>query len=563
MKYSKSSRRMFLQGSGQFLLAIPFLPSMLPRAAWGQSPTVMKRFITIMTNFDLGHNANWIPNMNPNNFRNIPAPANLDPRGFRWQQLRDFAPNGGTPLAPIYGTAFNSYLNRMNIVRGLDFSYRYGHGVAQNLGSIQRNPLHSSTSGMQRIASIDYVLSQNSRVNPTRRAPTLIGNRFREGDGLTVNDAQGGNAGQNPIDRFNDLYTSLFTNVPETGSDPVTITTPPHPRRDILNRVMEDYQRLRGHRNISRDDRQALTAAMDRFSDIHRRLPNGSTMTQTRSCQHRQMESANGSISGRVGEDLQANRLLVDMVTAAIMCNVNNIYTITLRTPFTRAVSGMPGFFSSFPDRDFHQSVSHKPWNRAPDGQYVWQWMANYQARIAQGFIAPLIASLEGITDPSNGESLLHNSLLFASWESGQVHSHRSAPAILAGNAGGALSSGHYLDYSDRTTPERGVDGGGDNGRPRFNNDPSSLSFSNNYQGVSYNRLLVTILQAMGMQPSEYEDRNLNRRYHNRNDIGDQNRGLTSIGGYGHAGNTVNRNDNASAIAGFDLRQFGNPLPFV
>ena len=35
--YNKKSRRQFLVGSGKTLLALPLLPSLLPRTAWGQS----------------------------------------------------------------------------------------------------------------------------------------------------------------------------------------------------------------------------------------------------------------------------------------------------------------------------------------------------------------------------------------------------------------------------------------------------------------------------------------------------------------------------------------------
>src|SRR5258708_6176580 len=66
MKYNPISRRMFLQGAGSTMLAIPFLPSMLPRSAWGQTIVPPKRFISVVSEYDIGHNSNWYPNLGTN-----------------------------------------------------------------------------------------------------------------------------------------------------------------------------------------------------------------------------------------------------------------------------------------------------------------------------------------------------------------------------------------------------------------------------------------------------------------------------------------------------------------
>lgn len=181
-------------------------------------------------------------------------------------------------------------------------------------------------------------------------------------------------------------------------------------------------------------------------------------------------------------------------------------------------------------------------------------WAANHQGLIIQQVLAPLIANLSSAIDPTNNRTFLYNSLILTSFESGTTHSEHSIPAILAGNAGGALNSGNYIDYSDRTYT------------PRLNpnepsSDPNNERFLGNYQGVSYNRLLVTILQAMGVQPSEYENPTLNRHWYGRSDIGARNANLTRIGGYGYPGVTPEDSYQRAAVSGVDLRQFGNVLP--
>ena len=59
----------------------------------------------------------------------------------------------------------------------------------------------------------------------------------------------------------------------------------------------------------------------------------------------------------------------------------------------------------------------------------------------------------------------------------------------MAGSAGGALNTGYYVDYIDW-----------DQGYANPIDDWGTL-----IPGLPHNRLLVTILQAMGLQPADYE----------------------------------------------------------
>ena len=145
----------------------------------------------------------------------------------------------------------------------------------------------------------------------------------------------------------------------------------------------------------------------------------------------------------------------------------------------------------------------------------------------------------------------------------GLVHSAHSIPIITAGNAGGAFKSGNYVDYADRSR--------GPVGSENFSSTIGAADFTSNWRGVSYNRLLVTILQSMGITPAEYEDKTLNNQVNNRSDIGAQNQGLTDIGGWGHAAghdidnapDTYFRSATKSMLADYDLKQFKNKLPII
>ena len=124
MKINKINRRMFLQGSGGALVSIPFLASLLPRETWAQANTTIRRFISIRSSYEIGHNSCWLPN-DGSNIYNLPQPTNVvaginGHHNVRWQNLRDFAPTNSSVLAPFYGNLASPYLESMNILRGLD-----------------------------------------------------------------------------------------------------------------------------------------------------------------------------------------------------------------------------------------------------------------------------------------------------------------------------------------------------------------------------------------------------------------------------------------------------------
>lgn len=541
---------MFLQGMGRTLMSVPFLPSLLPKQAWGQMNSVPKRFVSLHSTFETGHNSLWLPRIGgsvtnliqPNRTLNV---TNHHP--VRWQPLTEFASSSSTPLAPLYGTHLNPYLQSLNIMRGLDVMYRYGHGSGASLGAL--SDADNARGTIAQIPTIDTILAANQRINPTRRL--IYGGANGSWEGISISNSGLRNS---RIEYLDVLYRTLFDNgnYPEGGS-----TTPiptGHPKRDVLSRVLEDYNRVRNSRNISALDRNALSDAMDKMSDVHRSLASASTTPLA--CSHRNLSRPGGFFIDNILSSETHSRALVDMITAAIICDTGRIFTFGFNMAYDQ--------YSGFTDPtfnyvgDWHQDISHRPFAMT-NGRVNWEWVGHRQSFMVSRVFAPLLQRLSTAIDPSNGQSYLYNSIIHMTFESGQVHSHSSHPTIIAGQAGGALTTGNYIDYSNRA---EGPWSGADN----FSATPGAADFSNNYRGVNYNRFLVTILQAMGMSPTEYEVARL-QQVANRTDIGTQNANLGDIGGYGYAFN-VDRNANLydvanafSAFRHYDLRQFRNPLP--
>lgn len=543
---------MFLQGSGGALLAIPFLESLLPSTAWGQAASTPKRFLALIDRQDIGHNSNWIPNLSGNPY-NIPQPANsttINGEKFFYQQLSDFT-QGGRELAPMYGTALNPYLNSINIMRSLDHSCRRAHDTSRVLGGL--GFWDDYYGDLQRIPTIDQVI--NEKVGDGR--PVIFGGDTGA-DFMSLARAPGSSMRATWLGvSLQELYNSIFRNGTFPDSSTVSSSTS---RRDVLSRVLGDFTRVMNSRNISALDKVVLSNALDKMSDVQR----GLAALPSAQCSYKSLNVGTYG-TWQMSPIPQAGKALADLLTVSMMCDAARVFTIGTEV-FQDVLQG---------EVYDHQTTSHTPWApvAAAGGKFEWQIMGLRHKPIFTNFIAPLLQNLSTTIDPSNGQSLLYNSLVYISRESGQVHGWGSQPVITAGNAGGAITSGNYIDFADRTKggPFEGCDTNNATDNTRlFDTTPGSQYFSNNWRGLLYNRVLVTCLQAMGLTPVDYENRTLNAQLYNQTTLGAQNTNLTSIGGYGYAYDfDVKKSISATRpieqvvtdIKFYDLNTFGRKLP--
>src|SRR5690349_13578937 len=155
MKHDPIRRRMFLQGAGGVLLALPFLPSLLAREARAQSTTAPRRFIAVKS-YSTQIIRSWYPSYSgngytaraydPNNGK-LDGTTNLkealtqssgrhsDGKEYfaRWAPLSDLAAGGR--FSEILGPAFNPFLSKMLLLRGLDFMPDTNHNQGGMLGN--------------------------------------------------------------------------------------------------------------------------------------------------------------------------------------------------------------------------------------------------------------------------------------------------------------------------------------------------------------------------------------------------------------------------------------------
>ncbi|MEZ4237429.1 MAG: DUF1552 domain-containing protein [Myxococcota bacterium] len=489
------SRRHLLRGAGGALLAVPLLESMASRAALAQPPP--KRLI-VMKSFSTQLIREWYPTLRGNGYQlhdEVYSDWKADGTTLLHEPLAggpytqaplvDFTKGDGAGgVSGILGPRLDPFLSKLLLIRGLDFlpsvNHNYG-GILGNYSSCTAaTPCDADT--LADIPTIDQVLAYAEKFYPTQPWARHLHVSQGVEDTMSYTDfgVYGGPVQQlkartNPLDAWNDLFG---------GFDPNAGAQPDGSRDKLLiDGVLEDYQRLRDHRRLSAADRQALDQYVTLVTELQAKL----ATTQVLSCTVPEAPEALANNSGTDPADIERKwSLFLDVVVAGLMCDQTRIVTMGLH----KALG--PG-----PDPDDPVLVGHYHSEDASGGTWhglAHDWgnensrrmLAGINAWLAEFVFAELLERLD--VDEGGGSTFLDNSLVYWGNELGFNHIAYSVPCILAGSAGGFLQTGRYLDYVDW------------NGRAYFGQEDGTV-----IKGIPHNRLLVTILQAMGLEPADYE----------------------------------------------------------
>jgi hypothetical protein len=479
-------RRQFLRGLGGTLLAIPFLPSLLPRGARAQPLARPKFFVNMST----PNGGAWNEQMFPDDSM-LTESMTYAGRSIQRGALAAAESGGQSSLSTVL-TAPTSrltprLLGKMNVIAGLDMPYALAHHTGGYLGNYARNDDASYGKG-KAIPTLDQVMAYSPSFYPDlsgilTRSMHLGSNDSQRTVSWYWADPNAKAGGIIPIPGTSDsigLFKKIFVAPPPGGSGGAT-------RTPVIDRVFENYQRLRqGNRRLSTADKQRLDDHLARLQEIQRRSK------IVVSCSGVQPPTINaapywkGGPAG-VSNSTIAYQLLNDVMVAAFLCGTSRIATIdadTRQGPFTDYVGGFVG------TTDFH-SLIHltSQTNDIPTAQQSQAKVYPAWQQFFQNAFLDLITKLD--VDDGTGQTLLDNALVV--WEqecSAITHEQASIPVVMAGGAGGALQTGYYIDYRNRAIA-----------RP-FYNSGAKQTFN---PGIVWNQWMGTKLQAMGVQPSEYE----------------------------------------------------------
>jgi hypothetical protein len=463
------SRRTVLRGAAGFTLALPLLPSLLDKeaeAAIGGGP---KRFVA----FGTDHGGIWQQSMYP---ANAPAEALFSYGGHQVRQgaLSYSTAGSVASISPVLSgdaqVLTSALAQKINLIRGLDVTFYLAHHRGGHLGNFAENDGNGVDGPtIAHRPTIDQLMAYSSEFYPDL-ATILERSLVIGANGMSANWSsplsQSGTV-QN-ISPENDSLV-LFNKIFVPQEDPTQMRPP------IVDRVLEDYQRLRqSNQKLSPEDRRRLDDHLERLDELQRKLnvliSCGDIAPPT--------SSSTDEYSSTFGIDPEAQKrfwqLCNDVIVAAFACDTCRIVSARVDENFSTYAG------------DWHQDVAHQAGIDAGQQAII----ADAHQRFFEDVFLDLIAKLDAAEDVE-GCSVLDSSLVQWTQEAGVVtHDPIEMAVVTAGSAGGFFNTGQYLDYRNLDKPAAVAGGEG---------------LVNSHIGLVYNQWLGNVLQSMGMSPSSYE----------------------------------------------------------
>jgi hypothetical protein len=441
-------RRKFL-GAGVGSLAVPFLPSLLPRAARAQGITIPKRILII--GHEYGH---YLPQFYPE-----PAAPERFADDVFYKKLTELP----GPISTVLGPRFDPFRSRMNVYRGLDQTTGAGHNTCVALCAASA-PKEDGNIPPKYGQSIDTLL-QNSlaiyKQTPQVRSVRVGGLKWswdRGSDGIGIR-----------VPYFNNdvaLYDYLFGGA---ITDPTAAKLETQQRTLIVGRLREHLKALAAHPRLGALDKQRLERHASSIKELERAVepstrPGGGQCTFAK-------QVAYGSTY-----PLEAQyQNFADSIVTAFSCDLTRVAVMTI-FDFTADKKRSRA--------DFH-GTSH---SREKTTQALPRTESAAFSTWISDRVANVLEKLDAVVE-ADGTKLLDNTLVLWATELSQGDDHRGEclPVVTIGNARNpALKTGYYLDYRQK---------------PLF-------YYANRHDfppmGRSYTQLLVTVMRTMGLQPGEY-----------------------------------------------------------
>lgn len=473
MSRFSATRRHFLRGAGGFTLALPLLPSLMPRGAGAKGNSgIPPRFVSICTQ----HGAVWEDFMHPGQ-DTLGESMNYAGHTIRRGDLEVAVQGDRASLSSVLSGSSElltpELAAKINVIRGLDVPFYIGHHRGGHLGNWAANDGNGEDGQVQQgspTPSIDQVLAYSDAfygdLGAVLERSMIVADSHSYG--WSSPQTQSGEIVQMPAEISSlALFNRIFVPEEEEAS----------PRPPVVDRVLENYNSLRqSNRRLSSRDRQRLDEHIERIDELQRRL------AVTVSCGDVDVPATDSTEpfydpSYHVNPALQADfwSLFNDVIVTAFLCGTSKI-----------AVLGVTHLFNDYAG-DWHQDVAHQA--HLPDGDRQGNLWAANQATF-EGVMLDLIAKLD--VDEGDGSTVLDNTLVQWTQESGPfTHESIDTTVVTAGGAGGCLRTGQFIDYrnTDVLAEEEFYQG-----------TPVRL-----HPGLLHQQYLGSALQAMGLQPSDYE----------------------------------------------------------
>ncbi|MEM9657382.1 MAG: DUF1552 domain-containing protein [Planctomycetota bacterium] len=416
-RISRDSRRQFLRGVGASV-ALPFLPSAMPKALWASGSTSEKPPVRLA-------------------FMYAPNGAHMP----------DWTPSGGGEALQLPPTLepLNAVREQVLVLSGLalDAGRAHGDGAGDHARSASTfltgaHPVKTDGKGIRVGVSVDQIAAQHL-ADRTRFASLQLGSEKGRNAGscdsgysCAYSNNISWRTATTPAGKEVDpsqVFDRLFG-----GADEREVAQSRAKRaaekQSILDVVLADARRL--DRRLSGADRLKLAEYLDGVREVERRIDqNGGDSAE-----------AGGLVrpNGIPAEYHEHVRLLGDLMTLAFQTDATRVCTLMF---------GNAGSNRTYPQigvKEGHHSLSHHQ-NRPEKQSKI--------AKINRFHVEQLAYLLGRLAETVDGEgSLLDNTLLVygSGLGDGNRHNHHDLPILLAGGGGGAVAGGRHVRYP-RDTP--------------------------------------------------------------------------------------------------------------
>jgi hypothetical protein len=431
---------------GGSLLALPFLESLLPKEALAQSMAIQPRFIMC-----------WTPHggmLDASIIGEQPGATSVEVYPGHVIRHRALTPN----ISPVLGSFLNPYIGRMNVLRGLDVSHSIEHSTTAVCGNLS-HPIVAP--GIPEQATIDQILAYSPKIysNAQGIVRSIVVHPDAEGSSSVAYATPGALSG--PVTAVPHVFNprAVFNTLFQGGSG-----TRYNEERTLVDAVFSDYANVRNNPKLSAQDKNIFEGHIAHLQDLQNRLGSAIICEPPSTPPSLAFNSA-----PTIPTLVQIHQLFNDVIIAAMRCGITRVATI---------MGTVLDYLA-----DWH-GTAHL-WHQVAGQSFI----ADRNRFFVQQILFDLVSKMAAFTE-SNGKTMLENSLIMWVAENRYPHGIVDQVVVTFGSANGRITTGNYIDYRNLSSSfERGSGGTGAVMRP----------------GFLYNRFLVSVLQAMGLEPQDYE----------------------------------------------------------